>query len=606
VLAVLLVAGCTAPSAPSSTSAPDASASSGVLYDPRTAALPDTRGPRFGLVGAGRVVGGDDWSLPDWVRPRPNSGFYSEQASAPDDVHVRSLDLTWRQVRPAKDGPVDRTSTGSAQGMSLASLADQLGRPGPFWMRLFASGQDWAPEWVTRTCHVHGYGPDGDGQRHLPIWNACVWNALLDTYRAVFVTGGLRADPRLRFVYVPGAFTWAEYDYETISAAVKAGDLDQAEYLRWYAHAWSDLADIFGQYRTKLVFTGEDYPFGPFGAADDLLAARATAAGMGIRNGITEEFDFHLSQAPAYGVSVREDGHLAVDETLPVHDGRYVVGAENECYDDCGFSTDQPYYPVRQSDLKALQLRANWVYVVPRASYLERYRPLWDWVRLSLGATASTAADAWVALRDAEDVYWRPGEDGDASAGTSSDVGPWAGRPFVRNLERWLVQLDRPGSVAHRTSVDVHRGVLAQENGTAYEGLATDARHGDTGLLFAVDPAFAAASAGTVLLKVTYRSTAGGSGPPALTVQYPGGSGRVLPVPDAAPSGPAAPSGAQGADVADPAWRTATVALPAAALTGTLAGGGTLRVGLADPHGADVAVRFVRLVRSQPPAPAAG
>ena len=67
------------------------------------------------------------------------------------------------------------------------------------------------------SCGVSTYGPDYDGEKHLPIWDDCVWNALLDTYRRLFADTGLAADPRLRFVYVPGAFTWAEYDYETIN-----------------------------------------------------------------------------------------------------------------------------------------------------------------------------------------------------------------------------------------------------------------------------------------------------------------------------------------------------------------------------------------------------
>src|SRR5690606_21031218 len=143
-------------------------------------------------------------------------------------------------------------------------------------------------------------------------------------YRAVFVDAGLAADPRLRFVYVPGAFTWAEYDYEMVSAAVETGDLDEEQYLAWYAPAWADLVELFGDNAHKLVFTGEDYPFGPFGEADDLLAADAVAAGMGIRTGITELANFHLSEAPAYGSRIEPNGHLVVDESLPIHNGTFV------------------------------------------------------------------------------------------------------------------------------------------------------------------------------------------------------------------------------------------------------------------------------------------
>jgi len=97
-----------------------------------------------------------------------------------------------------------------------------------------------------------------------------------------------------------------------------------------------------------------------------VLAKRATDAGIGIRNGIPEMSSFHLNEAPAYGSHVQPDGHLGhpttcprsfvapvlrgdpvpsvaslhvpvVDETLPTHNGEYVVAMENECFTDCGF-----------------------------------------------------------------------------------------------------------------------------------------------------------------------------------------------------------------------------------------------------------------------------
>ncbi len=206
--------------------------------------------------------------------------------------------------------------------MSFDGLDAQLAQPGDFWMRVFASGEDWAPAWVAQQCGVRTYGPDYDGQRHLPIWNECVWGELLNTYRALFVDSGLAADPRLRFVYVPGAFTWAEYDYEMITAAVEAGDLDEATYLAWYRHAWSDLVDPVRGAREQARVHRRGLPVRPVRrAADDLLAQQAVQAGMGIRTGITELSNFHLNEAPAYGSRIEPNGHLVVDESLPVHVG---------------------------------------------------------------------------------------------------------------------------------------------------------------------------------------------------------------------------------------------------------------------------------------------
>ena len=53
-------------------------------------------GPRTSFVDAGpsgvTVADGDDWSLPGWVRPAPNSGYFSEEADASELVAVRSVD----------------------------------------------------------------------------------------------------------------------------------------------------------------------------------------------------------------------------------------------------------------------------------------------------------------------------------------------------------------------------------------------------------------------------------------------------------------------------------------------------------------------------------
>ncbi len=517
------------------------------------------------------TASGDNWSMPQWVRPPANSGFFSENSNSSVGVDLHSVDLSWRQLAPTPHGPLDNTSTGSAQGMSFASLQHQLDRPGDFWMRVFASGTTWAPAWVTRVCHVHPVGHDYDGQTHLPIWNRCVWHGLMRTYRQLFVGQGLRSDPHLRFVYVPGAFTWVEYDYDIIDQAVHHGELHQAQYLRWYGRMLHDLTRLFGPYSNKLVFTGEDYPWGPFGTADDLLAAKAVAAGMGIRTGIPEESNFHLSEAPSYASHIAPNGHLVVNDAAPVHDGSRVVATENECYNACGYHAQDPYYAMLQSNLKSLQLRANWIYVVPGPSFMFHYPQHWDWVRLELGQQPATSPDAWAELRDAQDTFWnRPNPPFDLGGRT------WPARPWVRNLERWLVQVDVPGGTAHRSNADIHRYELTRENGIAHEGLRTDTAHGQTGLFFRLDPQFSTTLTGDVLVRVTWLDDAVGqwtllSGSSPVTVQG-SDSGR---------------------------WVTSTVRLSAAALGGSLTEGTDFAATVSGDT--DLNIRFVRVVRLTAP-----
>ena len=60
--------------------------------------MTDADGPDFPFLDAGPsgviVRAGDDWSLPDGVRPAVNSGFYSERASVDDHVFTRSVDVS--------------------------------------------------------------------------------------------------------------------------------------------------------------------------------------------------------------------------------------------------------------------------------------------------------------------------------------------------------------------------------------------------------------------------------------------------------------------------------------------------------------------------------
>ena len=140
------------------------------------------------------------------------------------------------------------------------------------------------------------------------------------------------------------------------------------------------------------------------------------------------------------------------------------------------------------------------------------------------------------------------------------------------------MQVDEPGSVAHRTAADKHVHVLEKDNGIAYERLTTKVSAGDTGFVFEVDPRFAAAAGAEVVVKVTFLDR----GVDVFAVRTATGSTADV---ERSDSG---------------TWRTATLALPAGSLAArSPAAGATaprLRVALAD--GADdLVVRFVRVVR---------
>jgi hypothetical protein len=539
--------------------------------------------PAAAFAGGGIVadVAGDDWSLPAWVQPTTGLELFSESADPGHEVNLRVVDFTWRQLEPA-EGVFSTTGTDAVYGMSFGSWTSQLAGSDPFWMRIWVSGTNWAPAWARTACGVATVGLGYENDPHLPLWNACLWQKALGVLRWALETQGLRANPRLQFLYAPGAFTWCEFDYDIPTIAADAGDLEFADWHAWFEGAMQSLVDILDgenadpgdDYAWKLVYTGEDYPFGPasWGTQDDLEARDAVAKGMGIRTGITELSNFHLNHVPAYGTTIAADGHMTTDESAPALDGRRTVATENECYNDCGFSTADPYYAVKMSNLKALQLRMNRMYVVPGPSYMDAYAEHWSWVRLELGKTVYTAPDAWVALREAEDTYWI-----DDTSFT------WTGAPWVKNLERWVAQRDvAPGAISRR-GTDVRTGVLDPTNGTAYEGRRTELALGRDALALFVDPRFLPSGMPAQIdVEVTYRDSGSGS----FALQYPGAAGAQTTA-----AQPFAGSGA---------WRTVTFRVDDGRWNRSLEGGADLRLVAAGP--ADLEARFVRLIKRAAPA----
>ncbi len=524
-----------------------------------------------------QVVGeGDDWGLPAWAAPLPDTGFFSEEPAPGFDVDMRSVDLSWRQLNPAQ-GVYSTTATGAAQGMTFASYDDQLESPTPFWMRIWASGVDWAPEWVVSECGLTDSWIDYDGQYHLPIWNSCMWDHLMTLYRTVFIDWDLRSDPHFRLIYVPGAFTWCEFDFEIIDLAINDG-LTHSEFDAWFQQAMADMVVIFDgenadpddDFSYKLVFTGEDYPWSNWEELDDFFALDAVGAGLGIRTGITELFNFHLNHIPSYGTAIAADGHMVTDESWPLFDGKRVIATENECYNACGYSTPHVYYAVKMSNLKALQMRVNWLYVVPEDSYMAEYPELWQWVRHSLGQRASTSPDAWVALREAEDRYW-----------IDDDSHTWNGKPWVRNYERWLVQRDLDPDGRSRRGTDIKTGVLEEENGTAYEGRRTNRAMGQDFLYFFVDDAFLVGSAPPVEIKVTFVD----NGTASWHVEYHNADGPATTPPVT--------------NLGSSSVKTVTFSIDDAVFSGGLAGGSDFRIYTGGVE--DIEVRFVRLVKLSPP-----
>ncbi|HID45782.1 MAG TPA: hypothetical protein EYP34_08515 [Chromatiaceae bacterium] len=524
------------------------------------------------------VVDGDDWRLPSWSLPLDDARFYSEEASPADHVNVRVIDLTWRQINP-NPGEFSTTSTGAAAGMHFPSLQDQLAIPGKYWLRIWVTGDDWAPAWVRDDCGISKTWMDHDGQaRHLPVWNSCIWGHVKDMYRQVFLNWGLAGDPDMLFAHVPGGFYYTEFDFDIPFQAAKDG-LSFTEFNNWFQRAMKELVAIANgennvprdDYAWKLVYTGEDYPFdGTWNGATNLLARDAVQAGMGIRNGITELFNFHLNHTPAYGAAIASDGHIMINEDWPLLTDKRTIGAENECYNACGAKTKNLYYAIKMSNLKALQMRTKRLYVVPEDSYLSTYSDHWDWVRHSLGKQRHNSADAWVALRTAQDKYWM-----------DDDSHNWNNAPWVRNLERWLVQKDIGPDGITRRGTDRHVNEIGEDNGESWEGRLTDHANGQDYVYFFVDDVFATTYRQEWQLKVTFVD----EGTSSWWVEYPDGQKLIF---------------SETINRSDSGKvKTASIDLPGAYFNNQLENAADFRICNGGQN--DLEVRFVRLIKKRRP-----
>ncbi|WP_344067150.1 hypothetical protein [Nostocoides vanveenii] len=124
---------------------------------------------------------------------------------------MRAIDPFWRQLQP-HTGATIYTDVGQAQQRSFDHSCSNWPSRATSGCAFSASGVDWAPDWVATECGVHGFKPDYDGEAHLPIWDDCVLGASARSLSRGLRDQGAARRPAAEFVYVPGAFTWAEYD----------------------------------------------------------------------------------------------------------------------------------------------------------------------------------------------------------------------------------------------------------------------------------------------------------------------------------------------------------------------------------------------------------
>jgi hypothetical protein len=551
-------------------------------------------------------VAGDNWFLPEWVQPAHNSGFYGYPDDLPGDLipEAVALNLTWAQVNPADD----------VYDWSLLREGLRIARENNvgIFLRLFASDQIHVPPWiqskypdlqpmpyVSGSAELSAYGDVITGSSpglFYPIWDAG-FDAEMRELLADFGREGFAADPALLMMYAPAAWRWNEWEGHFIPELVAAGWTPE-RFLDWHNAHLEVWAAAFGEHVYKLVYTGHpylddaDYNTEWAAVLNDLdtganrMTDYAVALGMSVRTGALEEFN-RYNVMPSWGVSALtlEDGlHLRIDATHPLRrDPLRILATENEAWGNAPMTgaLGEFYgvgYVVRMNMLKTLQLQMNWVNVSQdtynTAPDLMRY------VRLSLGQTAQTSADAWVQLREWYDAT-RP------LAGLETPE-RLEDLPRMRNWERWLYQQDQDPD-GRSVAVEPVASPLwlnldpRVDPYTVSEARRTDHANGQDYLYFMLDDEFLSGSSENVQILVTYLDNTNAT----WWIEYDAG--------EASPY----QSSATHTNLNDGQWRTVTFTLEDADFGNRQHGGMDFR--LYNGGSTDLTVTFVRVLRLSAP-----
>lgn len=456
---------------------------------------------------------GWDWSLPPEVEPVEYSGYVTWGGKRfHPSITVRGLMVSWKRICPAPgeyrwDWLREEIRNAAADGMRTG-------------IHLKGVQRNEVPDWVIEKFDpVVVDVPVLQENQPWRIQNVLPWQPQVDAafheFLREFGKTGIARDQNVVYGYIHGIsasrgeemfirpIDWEMWQETTGITAEGFAD--------WLRRRVDGMCEAFAGAEQKLAVMWQ----GPLGPTDALRGATAGlheyafGKGCGIRGGGID-FMISLMDAPAWAARISGDGYLLVDDDHPTIKGRRFRGDENEEYGDYWEWRFGPVagYPYRHRIcvLRGLQVRQNFQVVSPAT--LELNPELNEYARITQGYRRDDSPDAWAYLREID----------------------FRGRP-VKNIERWLLQRDAPGS----------RGVPAERldrvplpwekrpAGTEahdFDARRTDIAHGESGLLFSLDPVFWKETA-PATVKVTYTDRA----PARWHLQYTGADGRVKQTP---------------------------------------------------------------------------
>ncbi|MEO1714762.1 MAG: hypothetical protein AAFU60_15635, partial [Bacteroidota bacterium] len=352
----------------------------------------------------------DNWWLPDYVEPSPNSGclFYGSPSNDYYKDNIEIIYVRWKDINPMDDI------------YFWDDLMNTLSTGVTFHYRMDLSDSIHVPEWVFAkypdlkdsllqigSGYTDVFGNQSPS-RHIPFWHTGVAQELEDL-RIAFKNQNFASSAQFHHAYFPFSYDYGEYERPEDFYFEQAG-MSPQDYLNWFYTFTEDWIDAFHGNAHKLVYTGADVEAifdSPMWR--DSIARKPSAfivgKGLSARTGLLEKFNFVQTDLPNYGSSlthINGRNYLVTDEDNPLlGDSLRIWADENEEFCYGSFPCD--YYHWKYSILRRLQLRMNWMYTNANAYNIDpaisRYHDL------TAGKTIENSPDAWCALRSYEDAY---------------------------------------------------------------------------------------------------------------------------------------------------------------------------------------------------------
>jgi hypothetical protein len=451
---------------------------------------------------------GWDWTLPAHIKPVDYSGYFTwGQRRFDPAITVRGVMVTWKRLNPAPgeydwDWLRNEIAKNKAAGMRTG-------------IHLKGVQREYVPNWVVERHNpvVLDVPVLQENQpwriQNVPPWQPDVDRAFHEFLRQ-FAKTGIAQNENVVYGYIHGISAsrgeemfirpvdWQMWEETTGVTAQKFAD--------WLRRRIDAMCDAFEgvEYKLAVMWGGPLGPTAELRTATADLHQHAFAKRTGIRGGGID-FMHGLLDAPAWGAHIDKHGYLIVDDDHPtIKEGRFRAD-ENEEYGkywEWRFGPVEGYpYRHRICVLRGLQMRQNFQLVSP--STLALNPDLNEYTLITQGYRRENSPDAWAYLRQF-DRRSTP----------------------VKNIERWLIQRDAPGSQSVPAEPVDRLPLPSEKHLNATSARDFDARHTDiendqTGLLFALDRVFWTKPQ-PATVKVTYTDRA----PARWHIQYTDATGK--------------------------------------------------------------------------------